>query len=94
MSCRVGGLFARDEEQLVPLEEILTHQTPTRVRPPGDQPSYSNHGTGMAAVAVEAITGKPWSEFLQERILDPLGMESTTFAQPLPESLAGQMSKG
>lgn len=91
---RVVGLFAREEEQLAPLEEILSNQNPLRVRPPGDQPSYSNHGTGMAALVVEAISGQPWTEFIQQRILDPLGMDSTTFAQPLPESLAGRMSKG
>jgi CubicO group peptidase (beta-lactamase class C family) len=91
---RVVGLFARKEEQLVPLEEILTRQNPARVRPPGDQPSYSNHGTAMAALVVEAISGQPWTELVQQRILDPLGMASTTFAQPLPDNLASRMSKG
>ena len=31
---RVVGLFGRHEEQLIPLEEILSNQTPARVRPP------------------------------------------------------------
>ncbi len=91
---RVVGLFSNDEERLRPLSELLTEQNPARVRPPGVRPSYSNHGTAMAALIVETVAGKPWTEVLQERILDPLGMTSTTFDQPLPERLADHMSKG
>jgi hypothetical protein len=91
---RVVGLFSRDEERLVPVGEVLAGQNPARLRPPGDLPSYSNHGTVMAALIVETVAGQPWQEFLQERIFGPLGMESTTFAQPLPEHLADRMSKG
>jgi CubicO group peptidase (beta-lactamase class C family) len=91
---RVLGLFGREEEQLGPLGELLARQLPARVRPPGDQPSYSNHGTAMAALVVETVAGRPFHEVVQERILDPLGMENTTLRQPLPERLAGQMSKG
>jgi CubicO group peptidase (beta-lactamase class C family) len=91
---RVLGLFSRREEDLVPVAEALARQLPARVRPPGEQPSYSNHGTAMAALIVETVAGQPFHEFVQERILDPLGMENTTLLQPLPEGLAGQMSKG
>jgi CubicO group peptidase (beta-lactamase class C family) len=91
---RVLGLFSRREEDLVPVAEVLARQLPARVRPPGERPSYSNHGTAMAALIVETVAGQPFHEYVQERILDPLGMENTTLLQPLPEGLAGQMSKG
>jgi CubicO group peptidase (beta-lactamase class C family) len=91
---RVVGLFARDASRMQPIEEVLAGQTPERVRPPGDHPSYSNHGTAMAARIVENITGQDFQDYVQENILDPLGMANTTLAQPLPEHLAEQMSKG
>ena len=91
---RVVGLFSRDPESLRSLEEILSSQTPKQVRPPGDQPSYSNHGTAVAAMVVEAVSGQPFIEYVQEHILDPLGMTHTSLAQPLPAELATKMSKG
>jgi CubicO group peptidase (beta-lactamase class C family) len=90
----VVGLFGRDAESLAPLEEILAEQIPLRVRPPGAFSSYSNHGTGMAMHVVESITGTPWEKYIEDHILAPLGMSHTTFAQPIPERLAGDMSKG
>lgn len=91
---RVLGLFSRKEEDLRPLAEVLAGQLPARVRPPGEQPSYSNHGTAMAALVVENVSGQPFHQFVEERILAPLGMENTSLMQPLPARLAGQMSKG
>ena len=90
----IVGLFANDTAALMPLGEILAEQIPARVRPPGEVSSYSNHATGMAAYIVEVVSGKRWEEFIQERILDPLGMSYATFSQPLPEHLLPHMSKG
>jgi len=90
----VIGLFGTDENDIRPLGEILSEQLPKRVRPPGEAPSYSNHGTAMAAHVVETVVGKPWVEVVRERVLDPLGMDHTTFLQPLPQPLAEEASKG
>ncbi|HKJ02035.1 MAG TPA: serine hydrolase, partial [Longimicrobiales bacterium] len=90
----VVGLFGHDAGDLRPLAEILAEQMPARVRPPGDVSSYSNHATAMAALIVEQATGIPWDRYVQQNILDPLGMEHFSFAQPLPEALAPDMSKG
>jgi len=87
-------LFGDEPGDVRPLAEILAEQMPARVRPPGEVSSYSNHATGMAALIVEQVAGIPWDRYVQERILDPLGMEQFSFAQPLPESLARDMSKG
>jgi hypothetical protein len=48
----------------------------------------------MAMYVVESVTGIPWERYLDERILAPLGMNRTTFSQPLPPRLASDMSKG
>ena len=46
---------------------------------PGTSVMYSNVGIDIGAAVVEAVTGKRWEEFLKERVLDPLGMESSGF---------------
>jgi len=90
----VIGLFARDKERLLPLGEILAQELPARVRRPGDVASYSNHGTGIAAYIVEQTSGLTWDEYAEQKILAPLGMEQTTFRQPVPGPLAATASKG
>ncbi|MEY2597748.1 MAG: hypothetical protein RLZZ142_7 [Verrucomicrobiota bacterium] len=54
---------------------------------PGSQWSYSNPGINTLGRIVEVVSGMPFAEFLQTRLLDPLGMKSTTF-WPSPEALA------
>ncbi len=88
------GLFARDTGALRPLDEILQQKMPARVRPPGRFASYSNHGTGIAACVVEAVSGQSWNDYVEEHILDTLNMNHTTFRQPVPQSLPGSPSKG
>jgi CubicO group peptidase (beta-lactamase class C family) len=90
----VLGLFAIEETALRPLGEILAGELPARIRPPGEVSSYSNHGTGMAAYIVEQVSGMPWDEYMETRILEPLGMDHSTFRQPLPASLEDDMAKG
>ena len=50
---------------------------------PGSRWAYSP-GTGLdvAARIVEIVSGKPFDEFISERILQPLGMENTYFEVP------------
>lgn len=91
---QVIGLFARDMSKLRPLEEILRDELPERVYPPGQIASYSNHGTGLAALIVERVSGMAWDEYVERNILDSLGMQQTTFRQPVPERLAAGVSKG
>lgn len=44
---------------------------------PGDRCRYSNTGYLLLAAAVEKVSGRPFSHFLHERILVPLGMKRT-----------------
>jgi CubicO group peptidase (beta-lactamase class C family) len=90
----VLGLFAHKAEQVGPLAEVLKAQMPTRVRPPGVIASYSNHGTAMAGYAVACVSGKSWEDYVEERILKPLGMEHTSVRQPPEDKLPPDMSKG
>ena len=45
--------------------------------PPGSRYMYSNMGYRLAAELVQEVSGMPFSEFVKERILDPLGMDHT-----------------
>jgi CubicO group peptidase (beta-lactamase class C family) len=90
----VIGLFGLDSSSLRPLGEILAHELPARVRPPGVTASYSNHGAGIAAYIVEQATGKNFNDSVENNILIPLQMNVTTFRQPLPGFLKTKMSRG
>jgi len=57
---------------------------------PGTKASYSNVGIDIGAAVVEVITGKRWEHYLQETVLDPLGMTSTGF-WPSDEQLKTQI---
>jgi CubicO group peptidase (beta-lactamase class C family) len=45
--------------------------------PPGSQWRYSNTGYALLSMIVERVSGKRFGDFLQQRILAPLGMTNT-----------------
>ena len=44
---------------------------------PGSEFSYSGPGFMVAGAVIERVTGKAWADVLQERVLDPAGMQQT-----------------
>ncbi len=91
---RVLGLFGEDENSLLPLEDLLFKEMPAQIMPPNSQVSYSNHGSALAALIVEKVSGMDFHSYVEENILHPLGMEQTTFKQPVPEQLSPHVSNG
>lgn len=98
----LGHLFEDDADEALPLKEyLLTHQ-PARVRPPGTLPSYSNYGTALAGQVIANISNMPFEDYIDQNILQPLGMNHTTFREPwgaqrpgpMPERLVGLSSTG
>jgi CubicO group peptidase (beta-lactamase class C family) len=87
------GLFARDEKYDL-LGEILARDLPSRVRPAGELASYSNHGTALAGHIVALVSGMPWEDYIEEKILKPLEMHHTSVRQPAADKLPPEMSKG
>ncbi len=49
---------------------------------PGTSAFYSNFGYDLLGVALSNAAGKPYADLLKERLLDPLGMDATTFNPP------------
>jgi CubicO group peptidase (beta-lactamase class C family) len=47
--------------------------------PPGSKWEYCQTGINTAARIVEVVSGKPFPEFLEERLFGPLGMKDTSF---------------
>jgi CubicO group peptidase (beta-lactamase class C family) len=90
----VIGLFGHKAEDVRPLAQLLKEQMPARVRPPGDIPSYSNHGTGLAGLVVADVSGMPWEDYVEQRILQPLEMKHTLVRQPPADKLPEELSKG
>jgi len=76
------------------LEEILITWMPDRVHAPGVKSSYSNYGMGLIGYLIQEYSGKTFEQYLEDEIFVPLGMNHTTFKQPLPISLAANMSNG
>jgi CubicO group peptidase (beta-lactamase class C family) len=77
-----------------PLGRWLARAQPRRLFPGGELPAYSNYGMALAGYVVERAAGIPFARYVQERILRPLGMDHTTFEQPLPPALAPLMARG
>ncbi|MDR1518289.1 MAG: beta-lactamase family protein [Dysgonamonadaceae bacterium] len=46
---------------------------------PGTKAQYSNTGIDIGAAVIEVVTGMRWEDFLKKRVLDPLGMTSSSF---------------
>jgi CubicO group peptidase (beta-lactamase class C family) len=82
MSHRAGfedtfRLFAVADDDPRTLSQLLQEHQPKRVYPPGKRTSYSNWGSALASQIVEDVSGISYKTFLQERILDPLGLNNT-----------------
>jgi CubicO group peptidase (beta-lactamase class C family) len=52
---------------------------------PGTKWNYSNSGINTLGRIVEVASGKPFADFLDERVLRPLGMKDTTFWPSIEE---------
>jgi CubicO group peptidase (beta-lactamase class C family) len=76
---RVFGMEARSREDVRPLAEYLADRMPRRAMPPGNVFSYSNHGVALAGLLVEEISGVPFEKYVKYNILEPLGMNRSSF---------------
>jgi CubicO group peptidase (beta-lactamase class C family) len=88
------GSGARNAADVEPLGEYVVTQMPARVRPPGEVTAYSNYGMSLAGYVVQEVSGMPYERYVEENILTPLGMESTTVAQPPAPDLRERLATG
>jgi len=90
----IKDLFVGNAQQMVPLETYMKAHKPERIYPPGTTPAYSNYATSIAGYIVQRVSGKPFEQYVHDNIYAPLGMNHTTFVQPLPADLQPNMSNG
>ena len=62
----------------LPEAAAIYGRTPLQFEP-GTKYLYSSAGINTAAHVVEVVSGMPFEDFLQKRLLDPLGMKDTTY---------------
>ncbi|MBK9942487.1 MAG: beta-lactamase family protein [Kouleothrix sp.] len=80
--------------EIAPQGTWLAAHIPARVLPPGEVPAYSNYGAALAGYIVARVAGRPYDQYVQEQILNPLGMRSSTAQWPTPPALRTHESVG
>ena len=88
----LGYLIIDNPDNVISLRDAMERYQPERVNPPGVQTAYSNYATALAGLIVENVSGIPFNDYVQQNIFDPLGMTSSSFAEPLPDDLADRMA--
>lgn len=93
----VHDLISEDDAQhtpAIPLDQYLRENIPARIYAPGSMPAYSNYATALAGYVIQRVSGEEFSAYIQHHIFDPLGMQHSSFVQPLPEAMRPHMSGG
>ena len=88
------AIFYPSFEDLPYLDEFLGEYLPARVFPPGYIQSYSNLGSALVGLIIQEVTGTPFAQYVEDHILKPLGMNSTTAFQLSNGSLMTRHSEG
>lgn len=76
------------------LRATVADEQPEQVFAPGTTPAYSNWSYTLAGYIVQRVSGMPFADYVRSRVLEPAGMTSSTFAQPVPEALAPRLANG
>lgn len=83
---RGWGDSVQNPEYVRPLAESVSTDIPTRVRPPGELPQYTNYAAALTGQLISDVTGEPFGTYATENICNPLGMTNSTF-RPAPPGL-------
>lgn len=91
---RNKDLIVTDRSRLTGIGAYLKAWVPDRIHAPGTTPAYSNYATALAGYIVERVSGLPFEAYVEQRIFGPLGMEHSTFRQPVPSGLSAMLATG
>jgi CubicO group peptidase (beta-lactamase class C family) len=83
-----------DATRQLSLGDGLKAWVPARIYDAGTTPAYSNYATALAGYVVERVSGEKFDDYVERHIFSPLGMNNSSFRQPLPAGLAPQMATG
>ena len=76
------------------LETYVKTSPPVQVFAPGTTPGYSNYGMALAGYIVQRVSGQPFETYGREHVLEPAGMTTSTYEQPLPKGMASSLGPG
>src|SRR5688572_407791 len=85
------GYLRTDKIPTVP--QILDGETPANTGPvrvnllPDSHVRYSGGGTTVGQLLISDLLAKPFPQIMREIILGPIGMNDSTYEQPLPRAL-------
>jgi CubicO group peptidase (beta-lactamase class C family) len=90
----VKELISEDPKRIATLGDTLKRWVPERIFKAGTTPAYSNYATALAGYIVERVSGMSFDDYLDKNIFGPLGMQNSSFRQPLPKALLAKMALG
>lgn len=70
-------IFRKDSHRFVSLEEALLAEVPRQIAAPDTVISESAFGITLAALVIEVVSGVPYTEYVTQHVLTPLGMTHT-----------------
>ena len=90
----------KQQDSIPTLKQILqgseiTNSEPVRViQKPGESEIYSGGGMTVLQMLMEDITGKEFSDLMNDLVLNPIQMHNSSFEYPLPGRFSGFTSIG
>jgi CubicO group peptidase (beta-lactamase class C family) len=90
----VRHLIHDNPDKLVPLDKFVKVSLPNRIFDAGSTPAYSNYATALAGYIVQRQSGVSFDDYVDQHIFKPIGMQHSSFRQPLPKNLQPFMSQG
>ena len=87
------------DSALPSLVQIFESEEPSNVglvrmaRPPMTAFHYSGGGVTVLQQILEDVYTPQYADLLKEKVLDPIGMDQSTFEQPLPEELHSRAAR-
>lgn len=78
-----AGISNRAYDDSTIEEQVRAYTDSIFFTEPGTVFSYANQGFNIAGFLVARVSGKRYSQAIQERIFDPLGMTRSTFSLPV-----------
>jgi len=88
------GTHAPDAKTWLPLGDYLAKKLSPRDIPPGMIYSYNSWEHALLGYMLEKVTGKPFPLAVEQNLFAPIGMQNSTFIQPLPASIMENLATG
>jgi CubicO group peptidase (beta-lactamase class C family) len=88
----IGDGFRSGEQP--PMRQLMARFLPDRVYAPAQVEFYSNYGYGLVGAIIEDVTGARFEDYMQANVLEPLGMNRSSFQQPLPSDRSALTAPG